>query len=76
MTRLRTLLMIRHSVHARQLDGLPGVHLEDHLVGHVDPRPVVADRRRRDQRTVELGGGRRAPACAQTSCRSGRRLGL
>ena len=34
MTRLRTLLMIRHSVHARQLDGLPGVHLEDHLVGH------------------------------------------
>ncbi len=39
-------------VHALQLDGLPGVHLEDHPVGHVDPRLVVADRGGRDQCAV------------------------
>ncbi len=39
-------------VHALHLDLLPGVHLEDHLVGQIEPRLVVAHRRRRDQLAV------------------------
>ncbi|MPM21153.1 hypothetical protein SDC9_67596 [bioreactor metagenome] len=53
----RDLVQAAHDVvHALEVLGLPGVHLEDDLVGQIEPGLVVADRGGRDERAVGLDG--------------------